>query len=138
MSLIYSIDIKGEIKETNKLSVRLCIPFFSLGQWMIAVSSVLFKTKDVNLDGVCQISTNVFKGQRYSVNNRIEIYHPVIAAVHLKAEKNTSGVVNLNLNWFTINEIREYLEIELTHFESSNQFMHEAFVCVNIFLKKVK
>lgn len=138
MSLIYSIDLKGQIKETNKLSVRLCIPFFNLGQWMIAVSSISFKAKDKNLDGVCQISTNVFKGQRYSENNRIEIYHPSIATVHLKAEKNTSGIINLTLNWFTINEIHDCLEIELNHFETSNKFLDEAFVCVNIFLKKVK
>lgn len=138
MSFIYNIEVKGLIKTTNKLSVNLCIPSFNAGAWMIAVSTVSFQAKENNLNGICNISTNLIKGQRFSLSNRVEIYNPTIATVLLKASLHENSVIYLGQNWFTVNELSDTLEIKLEHFENSLPFLHNTFLSFNVLLKKVK
>lgn len=138
MALKFSIEVKGNIELSNILSVKLCVPYFSLGLWKITVSSVSYHCKQNNLNGICQISTNFLKGQRYSSINRIEIYNPIIATVLLKADIDTFNVFHLEPNWFTVNDINEVLELKLEHFETSLPFLHDCFISINILLEKVK
>lgn len=138
MSLIYNIDVKGNIKESNKLSVKLCVPFLSSGAWMVAISTVSFHAKNINLNGICHVTSNLIKGQKYSLNNRLEIYNPTIATIRLKADKNAFNIVYLEPNWFTINNINDYLELSLEHFETGLPFLHDTFINFSVLVRKIK
>lgn len=138
MSFVYSVDVKGNIRSNNKLSVNLCIPKFNSGAWMIKISSVAYHAKDPNLNGICQIFSNLVKGQRHSANNRIEIYNPSLATVLMKASNNDYNVIYLEQNWFTVNEISDFLELSFIDFESTLPFLHNTFISVGLLLKKVQ
>lgn len=138
MSLVYSIELCGNIKENNTLSVKLCIPYFNLGLWSISVSSISYKPSDINLNGICHISTNLFKSQRYSLSNRVEIFNPIVATVLLKTEPNTFQVFHFNPNWFLVNDTSDTLILKLEHFETNMPFLHNTFISVNVLLRKIK
>lgn len=138
MSLIYSIEVKGNLSVKNELTEKLCIPKFNSGAWMIAIPTICFQPKDSYLDGICHISTNLIKSQRYAISNQIEIHHPFIASVHFKSKKNEPNVLNLNPIWYTVTEISDYLELNFFNFETYTPFTNDMFVSVIVLFQKAK
>lgn len=137
MSIIYSVQINGNIKTSNVLKIKLCIPKFQSGAWMLCLSTICYQPKEPNLNAICQLSTNLIKGQKYDSNNQIHFFYPVISSVLLKGAKNSYNVVYLEPIWLTINEIAENFELYCNKFETNAVLNHDTFIDITVLFKKV-
>lgn len=137
MSLVYNVQVQGNIKNSSKLSVKLHIPHFFVGAWMLAVSTIAYQPKENNINVICNVSTNLIKSQKYTTTNRLEFYHPTICTVLLKANITDLKVIQLDPIWYTVNDVSDTLEIDFNHFELLSPILHNTFLSVNVLIKRV-
>lgn len=102
--------LKGNIKNSGKLALRIPHSNIKHGLWQISLRSVGYKSIEA-LNKIISIETNFVSDIRYSNTNEIESYNAILSIVNIKGIVNEVRSFHISETWFVINCPSEILEV---------------------------
>lgn len=134
-----TIYISGNLKDfefKHKVNFQYCD--LNQGNWELAIGHILYYGNHLLMEkSIFLLSSNLVNSLQLSKLGNLTLQDVILVPFEIDV-LNHSGVITLPLNWFTINNINEYIILKVQQWPNvTNILLPDDFqICFNVFLRR--